>query len=479
MLTVSKVNFDGPDDPANPLNWPNQKKWAATGITATFTFISPLASAMIAPALRQMAREFNVDNKIEVQMMLSIFVLAFGIGPMFLAPLSELYGRSLVLQLGIAFFVAFNTACGFATSKNQMLAFRFLSGIGGSAPLAIGGGVLGDLFRTEERGKAMGLFAIGPLLGPAIGPVVGSWVAEYSTWRWIFWSSSIVGLLTMFAGFKVLDESYAPYLLYKKAKMMRKRTGNDAYRAVGEGHLNVPALKKISSTLGRSFKMLATQPIVQVMSIYMAFSYGVLYLGLSTIPELFTRPRPIGYGQSLGISGLHYIALGLGFFIGAPLVGKNSDKLYQKFKKKSGVGKPEYRMPIIIPFSFLLPVGLLIYGWSAQHLTHWIVPDIGLFLFGMGTIASFQCVISYLVDAYAQFAASAVAAVTILRSFAGFGFPLFAPAMFNALGNGWGNTVLALAATGIGIPVPILIWLFGEKLRRRSTMAPTSEKSSG
>lgn len=75
----------------------------------------------------------------------------------------------------------------------------------------------------------------------------------------------------------------------------------------------------------------------------------------------------------------------------------------------------------------------------------------------MGTIAAFQCVISYLVDAYAEFAASATAAVTFLRSLAGFGFPLFARNMFDALENGWGNTILALAAVGIDIPIPILV----------------------
>ena len=470
---ILKVNFKGPNDPTNPKAWPSSKKWAATAVTASFTFISPLASSMIAPALGQIAQDFHITVDIERQMVLSIFVLAYAIGPMFLGPLSELYGRVIILQISNVVFLAFNTACGFAQSKSQIMAFRFLSGIGGSAPLAIGGGVLGDLFKPEERGKAMGIYAMGPLLGPAIGPIVGSWVAQYSTWRWIFWAVSIADLFILAGGIWKLKESYAPYILHKQAKALRKETGNNLYKAEGEGDLNQPIYKKISATMTRSFSMLFTQPIVQVMAIYMAFSYGVLYLGLSTLPRLYGAPRPNGYGQSLGISGLHYIALGLGFFIGAPVCGKSSDKIYQYFKKKDprGLGKPEFRMPIVIPFSFLVPIGLLIYGWGANSLTFWLVPDIGLFLFGMGTIAAFQCVTTYLVDTYARFAASAVAAVTILRSLAGFGFPLFAPAMFRALGNGWGNTVLALAAVGIGMPVPVLLWLFGEKLRKRSSLA--------
>lgn len=461
-----KVTFNGPNDPLNPKNWPSKKKWAATACIASFTFLSPLASSMVAPALGQIAREFNITDPIESQIVLSIFVLAYAVGPMLLGPLSELYGRVIIAQSSNVFFLVFNIACGFATSKQQLMAFRFLSGLGGSAPLALGGGVLGDIFKPEERGKAMGLYAMGPLLGPAVGPIVGGWVAEKSTWRWMFWATSIVNVVILGAGFIWFKETYAPYLLHQKAKRIRKETGNPAYRAEGEGEVDQPVWKKVSKTMGRAFGMLWSEPIVQVLSVYMAFSYGILYLMLSTFPGLFM----IQYQESVGIAGLNYISLGLGFFIGAPVCGKSSDTVYQKLKAKDPQrrGKPEYRMPLIIPFSFLVPIGILIYGWSAQAKTHWIVPNIGAFIFGMGTIAAFQCVTTYLVDTYFRFAASAVAAVTILRSLAGFSFPLFAPYMYQALDYGWGNTVLAIAAIGIGVPVPILLWIFGEKLRAKS-----------
>ena len=133
-------------------------------------------------------------------------------------------------------------------------------------------------------------------------------------------------------------------------------------------------------------------------------------------------------------------------------------------------------MPLMIPFSFLVPIGIFIYGWSAQLHLHWIVPNVGAFIFGMGTIAAFQCVTTYLVDSYTRFAASAIAAVTVLRSLAGFGFPLFAPAMYTALGYGWGNSVVGFAAICIGFPAPVLLWLFGEKLRKKSKFAVGAKK---
>ncbi len=78
-----------------------------------------------------------------------------------------------------------NTASGFAHSKNELIAFRFLAGLGGSAPLAIGGGVIGDLFDAEHRVQAIAIYSLAPLLGPVIGPVIGAWIAEKSTWHWV------------------------------------------------------------------------------------------------------------------------------------------------------------------------------------------------------------------------------------------------------------------------------------------------------
>jgi len=131
------VTWNGADDPENPKNWTMKKKWAATLVVSSFTFISPVSSSMVAPALTSIAKEFNITNEVEIQLTLSIFVLAFAIGPLFLGPLSEIYGRVPVLQLSNLFYLIFNIACGVSRSKGQMIAFRFLSGLGGSAPLAV------------------------------------------------------------------------------------------------------------------------------------------------------------------------------------------------------------------------------------------------------------------------------------------------------------------------------------------------------
>lgn len=116
------------------------------------------------------------------------------------------------------------------------------------------------------------------------------------------------------------------------------------------------------------------------------------------------------------------------------------------------------------------PIGLLMYGWSAQAHTHWIVPNIGCVFLAMGLIVAFQSAQAYIVDSYgAQYAASAAAVGAFLRTMCGFSFPLFAPAMYDALDLGWGNTLLAGITVLLGIPSPALFWFYGKKLRDWST----------
>ncbi len=125
----------------------------------------------------------------------------------------------------------------------------------------------------------------------------------------------------------------------------------------------------------------------------------------------------------------------------------------------------------MIPGSFLVPTGLFIYGWTSEYHTHWIGPNIGAAVFASGVIIGFQCIQVYIVDSYTRFAASAIAAATVLRSLAGFGFPLFAPYMYDALHYGWGNSLLGFVAVFLGVPAPFLLWFFGEKLRAKSPFA--------
>ncbi|KAL5363873.1 putative efflux pump antibiotic resistance protein [Aspergillus floccosus] len=469
IAALDDVTWNGPDDPENPKNWSSKKKWAAVITVSSFTFISPVTSSMVAPALQAIREDFHVTDEVVSQLTLSIFVLAYAVGPLFLGPLSEIYGRVIVLQLSNLFYLVFNIACGVAQTKVQMIVFRFLAGLGGSAPLAVGGGVLSDCFKPEERGKSIAIYSLAPLLGPAVGPICGGFIAEYTTWRWVFYSTTIVDGAIQVAGLFFLRETYGPKILRTRAKKMRKETGDASFQTEAERQ-NKTLPHVLRTALIRPFRLLTTQPIVQALALYMAYIYGIMYLVLSTFPILWTSPQY--YNESTGIGGLNYISLGLGFWLGSQICAPLNDRIYRRLKaRNNGTGRPEFRVPLLYIAAFLTPAGLFIYGWTAQKHCHWIAPNIGALLFGMGNIVTYQCIQTYMVDAYTRFAASALAAAAFLRSLAGFAFPLFAPYMYAALDYGWGNSLLAFISIALGVPAPIFLWRYGEKLRKMSPYA--------
>ncbi|KAA1477064.1 MFS polyamine transporter [Dentipellis sp. KUC8613] len=465
------VDWDGPDDPANPRNWTFRQKWGATAIVSAFTFISPVVSSTMAPASEQIAHDFGVTSTVVIAMMTSIFVLAFAFGPLLLSPLSEIYGRSRVLQLANLWFLAWNIGCSFAKNTTELIVFRFLAGLGGSAPLSVSGGVIADMFDAEKRGQALALYTLAPLIGPVIGPIVGAWIAELSRWQWVFWATSIADGCVQVLGVLFLRETFAPVLLERKAKriiaqMDQETRDRTVVRTIYEDGTRDWRRILIKSLI-RPVQLFVTEPIVQLFGVYMAFVYGLLYLFITTLPSIFQG----SYHESIGIAGLHYLALGIGLFAGTQIGARVLDRSYKSMSKRNGgVGKPEFRLPTMYPGTVLLPVGLLITGWTAQNRVFWIAPDIGIVLVGAGVVLNMLSLQTYVIDAFTLYSASALAATTFLRCIAGFGFPLFAPAMFSALGFGKGDTILAAFAIAIA-PVPYLFWLHGERIRGMSRHA--------
>ncbi|KAH8096902.1 MFS polyamine transporter [Cristinia sonorae] len=466
------VDWDGPDDPQNPKNWSKNRKWAATLIVSSFTFVSPISSAMMAPSSEVIAREFHVTNSVITAMMTSMFVLGYAFGPLFLGPLSEIYGRTRVLQLSNLWYAAWNLGCGFAQDEKQLIVFRLMAGLGGSAPLSIGGGLLGDLWRPEERGQALALYSLAPILGPSLGPLAGAWVTERTTWRWVFWSTTIFDALIQILGLFFLQETFAPVVLERKA--VRIRQGMDPEKS---GHKEVRTVfdsadrhwqNILKKALFRPWGFFIYEPIIQLLGIYIAFVYGLLYLYLTTIPGIFEGV----YQQSTGIAGLHYLAFGIGLTGASQLNARLMDRAYIYYTKKNGgQGRPEYRLLGMIPGTWILPIGLFISGWTARADIHWIVPDIGMAFVAAGMILNYQCIQTYVIDAFTLHAASALAATGFLRALCAFGFPLFAPTMYRVLGFGWGDTILAIFGIVVGCPAPYIFWKYGQRIRNASKYA--------
>ncbi|KAJ2917549.1 hypothetical protein MD484_g2881, partial [Candolleomyces efflorescens] len=269
---VQWVGWSGPDDPSNPKNWSYKRKWATTFVVSAFNFISPASSSMIAPASETIAQEFGIKEPVLISLITSAFVLGYSVGPLVVGPLSEIYGRSRVIKFSNLFYLVWNLACGFSTNAPQLLVFRFLSGIGGSAPLSVGGAVMGDIFHKEQRGRAMALYSFVAMLGPVLGPNV------------MEMGRNLVDVIVQISGIFLLRETYPPVLLERKVEKLRMSLRS---RGAGGGHTHIRSVydtgRKTSlpatllNALSRPTQLILFEPIIQLFSFYTAFVYGIFY----------------------------------------------------------------------------------------------------------------------------------------------------------------------------------------------------------
>ena len=366
--------------------------------------------------------------------------------------------------------MAFSLGCAFAPNTNTLIAFRFLSGISGSAPIACGGGSVGDLFSEKDRASAMAIYSLGPLIGPVVGPVAGGFIAQAGGIRWVFIAIALVCGAASIYGLPFLRETYGPVIRYRRAK----RQGElDKF---GEMYPHLVAAQ--GNTMGvlwenltRPIQLLFKSLICFLLSFYMAVMYGIFYLMFATFAEFFATT----YGFKAGVGGLAYLGLGVGFLAATIVGAKFADQVYHKLAAKNGgVGTPEMRIPALFFGSFFVPIGIFWYGWSAQAKLHWIMPIIGSGIFAFGMMTTFLPIQLYLVDSF-QFAASAVAAAAMFRSLLGFAFPLFGKQMFDAMGIGGGNSLLAGVAIVLGIPFPVFLYYKGAELRARNPLTRTTK----
>ncbi|KAH6610383.1 MFS multidrug transporter [Trichoderma cornu-damae] len=455
-----------PGDKWNPMAYKDSFKWILTLIQASATLSVSFASSAYSGTLLEIVEQFNISTEVSI-LGVSLFVTGFAIGPLLWAPLSEMYGRQKMFFLSYMALAAFSAGVAGARNIATVIVLRFLAGAFGSSPLTNAGGVIADLFQARQRGMAFGIFAMAPFLGPALGPIAGGFLGEAQGWRWV------EGLIAIFTGVVwitssfVYPETYAPVLLRQRAAALSKRTGKVYISRLEEGQAVKTIGSQLRVSLLRPWLLLIKEPIVLLISLYTAILYGTLYLCFAAFPIVFQQGR----GWSPGIGGLAFTGIAIG--VTAATVGSIFDNArYTRAAARSpdGVAPPEARLPPAILGSVLIPIGLFWFAWTNGPSVHWIVSIIGSIFFAAGIILVFLSLINYLVDSYVIFAASALAASSVIRSLFGAAFPLFTTYMYQNLGIHWASSVPAFLALAC-VPFPTLFYIYGARIRAKCEFA--------
>ena len=346
---------------------------------------------------------------------------------------------------------------------------RFFGGMFGSAPLAIIGGALADFWNPVERGFALGLFAGATFIGPVAGPIVGGFITQsYLGWRWTAWMTMIMasffGLLAMVFCY----ESFAPVILQRRATKRRHATKNWAIHApADENVINIHEI--LTKYLYRPWKMLFLEPILLLITLYIAFIYGMIYLFFEAYPIAFQEERH----WNLGVGALPFLGLTIGVIIGVAIITYFSQTRYkEKMIANGGKPVPEERLVPMIIGAALLPIGLFWFAWTSNPHISWVPQVLAGIPIGAGVIMIFLQGLSYIIDVYLMYANSAIAGNTMIRSLAGAGFPMFATSMYRKLGVPWATSLLGFLCVAF-FPVPILFYIYGKKIRAMSKFAPS------
>ncbi|KAI1386454.1 major facilitator superfamily domain-containing protein [Hypoxylon trugodes] len=465
------VTWDSDTDIENPLNWPNWRKWTNVALISMQATLSPIASTILAIGAEAIASDFHLTDAYTPALPTGLYVLGLGLGPLVLGPCSELYGRRIIYLCSFTIFTILNVGCALSPNITALSILRLLSGVAGSAGPSLGASSVGDMFRVEERGRAQSAYSFGPVMGPVLGGVIGGFIVDRTHgWPWLLWTVTIASGVTTAFSAVFLKETYAPYLLSRKAARLSKINRDTNLRVEGEKH----AKDLFSRAITRPIRLLFTSPICAFMSIYLSLIYGILYLHLITILLLFGPNEMYGlysYHWTGGKTGLAYLGAGVGSLIGMVITGKFMNSSFasalarQQQRTGSSIPTPELRLPFMQVGMTIVPLGLIMFGWSAGR-THWIVPLLGACIFGTGMLMGYVCIHTYLVDCFGKWAASALAAAIVTRCAITCAFCIVGFQLYRKLGYDWGSMLLAFLCIAM-IPIPFVLQRYGPRLRER------------
>ncbi|KOS19315.1 putative transporter [Escovopsis weberi] len=463
------MTFDPNGDPENPLEWPLPFKWGIIALlccmsfTVTFTCISvvPLASHIVADL------DHGRGSKSASVLLVTIWELGESVGPLALAPLSEIFGRYKVINAANILFILAVALAAMSQNSGFFIGTRALTG------LVVAGNVLnpavvGDILLPEQRGFALTFIQIAPLLGGAIGPVISGALAQTLGWRKVMWicvalaGSCEVIFLTYFR------ETYPRAILKRRAKKLREGSdsGADALldtRPLLDGGLGEKG-GSWESTM-RPAAILSSSLVLGILSLFNSVAFSFFYVMSVTLPDVLEEI----YGLSPAATGSAFLGFTLGSVLSTLMCNRSLDKVYVlRREANGGIGLPEFRLPLSVVGSVMLPLSIALFGWIICLQLPLVLLVLSVAFLGFSLMLASLPIMAYVVDAFGLYSASAITGIIVTRCLMGTFLPLSVQPLVGSFGYGWGFMVLG----GISLllaPIPMLVMRYGPQWRQRTS----------
>ncbi|KAL8832365.1 MAG: hypothetical protein Q9191_000322 [Dirinaria sp. TL-2023a] len=442
-----------------PKHYSQGTKWYITFIVALAAVAAPLGSTIILPSLNQISDELN-STPTTTNLSVAFYMLAMAIFPLWWSSFSETLGRRTIYIISFTLFLLWNIVAAVSKNVAMFVIMRLLGGGAAASVQSVGAGTIADVWEVRERGRAMGIYYLGPLMGPLFAPIIGGVLGEKLGWRSTLWALVIYGgVLLVFLVFALPETLNArqpgSQELAGDLEAPRPTLSRTSSRQVAKQRT-----KKGIKWLKRAFIdplkiiLYLRFPAVAVTVYYASITFGSLYLLNISLQTTFSKAP---YSFSTIILGLTYIPNSIGYVISSLLGGKWIDTIMRRKAERAADRRKEKGKLVYLPedrmrggtwiAGLLYPSALIWYGWTAEKGVL-----IANFFFGLGSMLIFATCTTMLTEFMPRKASSGVAANNFVRNIFSCIGAIVAEPLINAIGNGWlftGVGVIALASGSV------------------------------
>lgn len=347
-----------------------------------------------------MTRELNTTETV-TNLSVALYMLSMSIFPLWWSSFSEQFGRRSIYLISFTLFAIFSVLSAVSTNIAMLIVFRICGGGASASVQAVGAGTIADIWESRERGRAMSMFYLGPLLGPLVAPIIGGALAQAFDWKATMWFLAIYGLIVLVLLFFFLPETLARKRDEYSGAQAVDNMQQDTLRRMTTTESAKVHTKRFAAVVKRflidplSVLLFLRFPPVLITVLIAAIAFGALFVQNISIQQGFSH-SPYNYPQL--IVGLLYIPAGLGYFTASFFGGRWIDTIMAREAKKANrydengklIYLPEDRMRENMWIAnTLYPLGLLLYGWTLDYGIFCVVPAIGSFIFGISSMLVF------------------------------------------------------------------------------------------
>jgi hypothetical protein len=398
-------------------------------------------------------------------------------GPLLIAPLSEMFGRWPLINICTILLAMATMLSAVSQTTVVLITSRALTGMA-VATNVLSPAIVGDMFAPEQRGTAMSLMMLAPLVGGAVGPAFSGATSQSLGWRSVLWVSVALASFCELLHLISFRETYKVTILRRRGARLVNRAKTTS--TVGELTKSL-GLDRDRAGLGTSMMrpaaVLFSSGVLAALSLFGSVVFSYFYLVAVTLPSILQDL----YGLSPAATGCSFFANGktgnshrittcklanlslqaLGSLIGILLCNVSVDHIYIKLRvANNGVGLPEYRLPISIIGSFTLAPAVILYGWCAEYRLPLSLFMLSVVWIRVSLMLAFLPIMAYVVDACGLYSASALTGVIVIRCLAGAFLPLLTTLLIENTGYGWGFTSFGALSLTLTL-VPLLILRYG------------------